>query len=160
MEIIGVYGGLSLALLGWFLGRGAAQKNRGLDEMHDYIWNKARSISWYLTIATIYILMTLYIAGVNLNVMVALSILLFVQLASWAISGIMYGLGFTGIKLKKGIVIQFTVIGVFVPIAFIILAATIDNWKIALASIPPMMVNIGVTVNALRKAKAESVKEQ
>lgn len=37
MVYVGIYGGLIIGLLGWYFGRRAASKNRGLDEMHDYI---------------------------------------------------------------------------------------------------------------------------
>jgi len=65
--LIGLYGGAVFGILGWWFGRWMAKKQRGLDELHEHIWQKARSISWFFTLATIYVLFSLVIFGIELK---------------------------------------------------------------------------------------------
>src|SRR5699024_772608 len=86
--LIGLLGGMITGLAGWYFGRKQAKKQRGLDEIHDHIWQKARSYSWYTTLVVIYLLFFLSIFGVPISVPATLAILMFVHLFSWAIIGI------------------------------------------------------------------------
>ncbi|MGV3465023.1 MAG: hypothetical protein ACO1OT_07005, partial [Heyndrickxia sp.] len=74
--LIGLYGGLLMGGFGWWYGRKKAMKNRGIDELHHHIWEKARSYSWYFTIATIYVLFSMYAFGVPLKTPLVLGVLL------------------------------------------------------------------------------------
>lgn len=94
--IFGLYGGMICGILGWWFGRQKAKKNRGLDELYDHIWQKAKSYSWYMTLAAIYIFFSLMVFGIELNIAMVLGILLLVHIGSWGIIGIiltvnMYG---------------------------------------------------------------------
>ena len=86
--LVGLLGGMICGLAGWYFGRRSAKKERGLDEVHDFIWQKARSYSWYVTLVILYVLFFLYVFGVAISVPVALGILMFVHLFSWAIIGV------------------------------------------------------------------------
>lgn len=85
--LVGLLGGMIIGLAGWYFGRKAAKKERGIDEVHNYIWQRARSYSWYITLVAIYVLFFLYIFGVAISVPAALAILIFIHLFSWAIIG-------------------------------------------------------------------------
>jgi|SRR5690625_434918 len=85
---LGLYGGAIIGLSGWYFGRRKAKKERALDEVHDHIWQYARSFAWYATLFTIYILFSLYLFGIPMSVPMVLGILLIVHLSTWAISGI------------------------------------------------------------------------
>ncbi|MFC6333840.1 hypothetical protein ACFP56_14530 [Paenibacillus septentrionalis] len=153
MVYVGIYGGLIFGLLGWYFGRRAARKNRGLDEMHDYIWNKARSASWYAVITAIYLLMTLHVSGITINLMPALSILLFVQLSSWAITGAVYASKLTTNSTVNQSFVLSTIIAAFFIVFFIIVSLLTDNWKFLLAAIPPIVMNIVITATQMHRAK-------
>lgn len=88
--LIGLLGGMITGLAGWYFGRKKANKERGLDEIHEHIWQKARSYSWYTTLIVIYLLFFLYIFGVSLSVPIVLAILMFIHLFSWAIFGTIF----------------------------------------------------------------------
>lgn len=78
--MLGLYGGMIMGLVGWWFGRKKARENRGLDEVHQHIWQKARSHSWYITLASIYFLFSLVIAGVEMSPAMILGILLLAHL--------------------------------------------------------------------------------
>lgn len=85
--LIGLVGGIIAGLSGWYFGRKGAQKQGELDEVNDYIWQRARSISWYVTLLAIYVLFFLYAFEVPISTPASLALLLFVHLLSWAMSG-------------------------------------------------------------------------
>lgn len=85
--LIGLISGIIFGAAGWYFGRKEAEKSRGLDELYKHIWQKARSISWYATLVTIYILLLFALFGYMTTVVKSLSILLVVHLFSWATSG-------------------------------------------------------------------------
>ena len=85
--IFGLYGGMICGILGWWFGRQKAKKNRGLDELYDHIWQKAKSYSWYMTLAAIYIFFSLMVFGIELNIAMVLGILLLVHIGSWGSLG-------------------------------------------------------------------------
>jgi len=153
MVYVGIYGGLLLGLLGWYFGRTAARKKRGLDEMNTHIWSKARATSWYFTAAAIYLLMTLELMGINLNLIPALSILLLVHLASWAIAGAFYSFNLIRPSSPNNAVIISTIIGSTLFVFFVIISAITDNWKFLFAAIPPLVMNIVITTTQASKAK-------
>jgi hypothetical protein len=146
VEFVGIYGGLTIGLLGWLFGRQAAKKRRGLDEVHDYVWRKARSTSWYFTIAGIYVLLTLELMNVKLSLIAALAILLFIQLSSWGVAGMYYSVRLTEDAAPgKSIWKLSAVIGSTVLIFFVILSAVTGMWKFTLAAIPPVAVNLAIS---------------
>jgi len=154
MVYIGIYGGLALALLGWFFGRQAASKNRGLDEVHTYVWSKARSTSWYFTTVAICLLIIIDLSGIKLSVVPVLSILLFVHLASWGIIGLVHTFNLNNETpfIKSPIIIH-AIIGSFFFIFFTILSILTDNWKFLLGALPPILVNAIRIIVLARKNK-------
>lgn len=86
--MLGLYGGMIMGLAGWWFGRKKARENRGLDEVYQHIWQKTRSFSWYITLAAIYLLFSLVLAGVEMSPAMILGILLLVHLGSWGVFGI------------------------------------------------------------------------
>src|SRR5690625_5283739 len=86
---IGLYGGALMGLIGLFYGRAKAKKQRALDETHDHIWQQSRSLSWYATLISIYILFSLHLFGFPLSIASVLGILLIVHMGAWAFSGAM-----------------------------------------------------------------------
>jgi len=85
--LIGLILGMITASIGLYVGRKQAEKKRALDELHEHVWQKARSVSWYITTATIYILLFLVLIGITISAIKVLSILLIVHLFSWAVAG-------------------------------------------------------------------------
>ena len=141
--IFGLYGGMICGILGWWFGRQKAKKNRGLDELYDHIWQKAKSYSWYMTLAAIYIFFSLMVFGIELNIAMVLGILLLVHIGSWGIIGIiltvnMYGpVPFKFSYVKIGISINVASLIIFSIISFIT-----NNWRFLLISIIPNMMGI------------------
>src|SRR5690625_709861 len=86
---IGLYGGALMGLIGLFYGRAKAKKQRALDETHDHIWQQSRSLSWYATLISIYILFSLHLFGFPLTIASVLGILLIVHMGALAFSGAM-----------------------------------------------------------------------
>lgn len=85
--LIGIVFRALSGLAGLLIGNKKAKKHRGLDEVHDYLWQKARSYSWYVTLIVIYILLLLVLLGVSLSPVTILSVLLIVHFASWGGTG-------------------------------------------------------------------------
>lgn len=144
---MGIYGGLTIGLLGWLFGRQAAKKRRGLDEVHDYVWRKARSTSWYFTIAGIYVLLTLELMNVKLSLIAAFAILLFIQMSSWSVAGMYYTVRLTEDAAPgKSILKLSAVIGSSVLIFFVILSAVTGEWRFLLAAMPAVAFNLAIYV--------------
>ncbi|MFD2130142.1 hypothetical protein ACFSKI_02570 [Pseudogracilibacillus auburnensis] len=140
--LLGLYGGLFCGVLGWYFGRKKAAKQRGLDEVHEHIWQKAKSFSWYITIITIYFLFTLYVLGVTLHVPAVLGILMLVQMASWGFGGaVLTGLMFSGKEIDSNFIIGITVI-VLSVLLFVILAIVSDSWLFLFGSIPFSVIGL------------------
>ena len=139
--MLGLYGGMLMGLLGWWFGRKKARENRGLDEVYQHIWQKARSYSWYMTLAAIYFLFSLVSVGVKMSPAMVLGILLLVQLASWGFSGVVISINMSvsnPVKLNR---VKWTLIITTIAITlFTILSITTNNWMILLLSIPPIAV--------------------
>jgi len=157
MGFIGLYGGLAFAILGWFFGRRQAKKENGLDEMNSFIFTKARSISWYFTIVTIYVLFSLALLDIELSLIFALAILLFVHMGSWAISAIVMSIRLSSnpenIKeqtTKKQIILS-GLIGGSILLFFTIMSAATGNWKFLLVAIPPALVSSLTLIYATHK---------
>jgi len=153
MVYVGIYGGLLIGLLGWYFGRVAARKKRGLDEMNTHIWSKARSTSWYFTAAAIYLLMTLEVTGMKLNLIPALSILLLVHLASWAIAGTFFSLNFISPDSPNNVVILSAIIGATFLLIFAIISGLTGNWKFLLTAIPPVIMITLISIAQARLKK-------
>ncbi|APH05017.1 hypothetical protein [Bacillus weihaiensis] len=136
--MIGLYGGATFGLLAWWFGRRMAKKQRGLDELHDHIWQKARSISWFFTLAAIYILFSLVVFGIELRAAMVLGIIMIVHIASWGITGVILSINMNMTEPLKPSRVKFGVTIVLVSfIIFTILSISTGNWWFLLASIPP-----------------------
>lgn len=148
--MIGLYGGMICGIFGWWFGRKQARKKRGLDELYDYIWQKARSYSWYVTLGMIYVFFSLIMFGIDLSPAMVLGILLLTHLGSWAFTGVILAASMSAsepmqISQKK---IGLSVIAVSV-VAFTVCSVITDNWLFLLFSIPPNLIGIlmAFTVN-------------
>lgn len=154
--LIGLFGGASFGVFGWWLGRRKAKKNRGLDEVHQYIWQKSRSISWYFTLAAIYLLFSLAIFGMEFRVAMVLGILLLVHMASWGISGIVLSINMQRTepwrpsKVAIGIVIMAVNM-----IVFTILSIVTSNWLFLIVSIPPTAIALFTLIIAPKEFTSE-----
>lgn len=139
---IGLFGGLLFGLAGWYFGRKKAADQRALDETHSYVWQKAKSFSWYVTIVAIYLIFILYLMGVTMSIPMILSMLMLTQLSSWAFGGLyisarIYGWVDVNVKFMIGIgAIIFSVI------LFLVLVLITENIYYLLCSIPFGIVGI------------------
>lgn len=88
LGMVGLCGGALMGLGGWWFGRKKARKQRGIDEVHDHIWQKARSYAWYATLVGIYFFFFLLMINIPLKTSMTLGILLFIHMGTWALSGI------------------------------------------------------------------------
>lgn len=156
MEYLGLYGGMITGLLGWYFGRRAAGKKRGLDEVYYFIWGKARSISWYSTMAAIYIMLILAISGVRLNLIPALAILLLIHMGSWAITGAIYSVRMKEADSKQPSLLLALAIGVAILIIFAIVSTVTGNWLFSAYSVPPVVMTTAITWAAGRKKQSQS----
>lgn len=141
--MIGLYGGMICGLLGWWFGRRAAKKNRGLDELYYHIWQKARSISWYVTLVAIYIFFSLIVFGIDLSPAMVLGLLLLTHLGSWGITGAILSFNMTS---PEPFQISRVVTGVMIVtismIVFTILSIITKNWLFLILSIPPNIIGL------------------
>ncbi|MBS4174812.1 hypothetical protein [Bacillus sp. FJAT-49736] len=154
--LVGLYGGLLIGGFGWWFGRKMAHKNRGIDELYHHIWQKARSYSWFATIAAIYILFSISALGVPLKVPMVLGVLLLVHLGSWAIIGMVMNFRMNVIpkpvnKATK-IVLGVTIITISI-IIFTTMSLVTQNWKFLLWSIIPNSLGIWSIIQIKEKAE-------
>jgi|HigsolmetaAR203D_1030402.scaffolds.fasta_scaffold00610_7 hypothetical protein len=148
MEFVGLFGGMAIGLMGWYFGRRAARKNRGLDEVHEFIWQKARSVSWYVTLAAIYVLLILGMFQIELGLIPALGILLLAHLGSWSIAGaILMARLVDGDHRESGRTqaLLMTMIGIVLLIGFGLASALTGNWKFLLFSLFPVLFMMSIT---------------
>jgi len=156
MVYLGIYGGLLFGIAGWYFGRRAAAQKNGLDEMLAYMTAKSRSISWYFTIAAIYVLLSLEVFGLSIGTIPALAILLFVLLGSWGLSFFILQARMTADpddeahKGKLQLVISIA-IGASMLILFAIISALTGEWRFLLAAIPPVLLNVLIMMSVRRK---------
>ncbi|MEQ6048313.1 hypothetical protein U2I53_04700 [Lysinibacillus capsici] len=150
--MIGLYGGVIGGLLGWWFGRQKARKNRGLDELYDHIWQKARSYSWYVTLGALYVFFTLLNFGIELSTAMVLGILLLTHVASWGIIGIILTINMSSAaplqpsRVKVGLFVFITSI-----IVFTIISILTTNWLFLLFSIPPNLIALFTALTPKRK---------
>ena len=141
--MVGLYGGMLCGILGWWFGRRKAREQRGLDELYDHIWQKARSYAWYVTLVSIYIFFSLVMFGIDLSVSMVLGILLLVHLGSWAIIGIILS-----IVMKSSKPLQHTraLIGISIivlsMVAFTITSVVLVDWRYMLIGIPISLIGL------------------
>ncbi|MFE7065137.1 hypothetical protein ACFVAD_23815 [Sutcliffiella sp. NPDC057660] len=141
--LIGLYGGAVIGILSWWFGRSISKKQRGLDELHDHIWQKARSISWFFTLASIYLLFTLIMFGMELRAAMVLGVIMLVHLASWGITGVILSINMNMSEPLKPSKVKFGIsIVVFSLIIFTILSSATGNWWFLLASVPPNTIGL------------------
>ncbi len=139
--IIGLYGGMICGLLGWYIGRVKAKKQRALDETHHHIWQKARSYSWYVTLVSIYLFFTLHVFGVTLSVAAVLGILLLIHLGSWGIIGmILTGFMYNEKEIKVSDLLIGICIIVISTLVFVCLAIIMDQWMYFIMTLPFSLV--------------------
>ncbi len=141
--LVGLYGGAVIGILAWWFGRRMAKKQRGLDELHDHIWQKARSISWFFTLASIYLLFTLIMFGMELSPAIVLAVIMVVHMTSWGFTGMILSINMNMSEPLKPSKVKF---GIFIValsvICFGILSITTGNWWFLLASVPPNTIGI------------------
>ncbi|UAL47949.1 hypothetical protein K7887_02980 [Sutcliffiella horikoshii] len=141
--LVGLYGGAVIGILAWWFGRRMAKKQRGLDELHDHIWQKARSISWFFTLASIYLLFTLIMFGMELRPAIVLAVIMVVHMTSWGFTGMILSINMNMSEPLKPSKVKF---GIFIValsvICFGILSITTGNWWFLLASVPPNTIGI------------------
>lgn len=141
--MIGLYGGMLCGILGWWFGRKKAREQRGLDELHDHIWQKARSYAWYVTLASIYIFFSFVMFGFDLSVAMVLGILLLVHLGSWAIIGSILSIVMKSSKpfqpARALIGISIIVLSV---VAFTIISVVLVDWRFMLIGIPISLIGL------------------
>lgn len=150
--IIGLYGGMICGILGWWFGRKKARENRGLDELYYYIWQKARSYSWYVTLGVIYVFFSLIMFGIELSPAMVLGILLLTHLGSWGIIGAILSINMSSTaplqssRVKLGIIVIAASI-----IVFTIISIMTNNWMFLLLSIPPNLIGLVTALTPNRK---------
>src|SRR5690606_1886576 len=150
--MIGLYGGAVLGILGWWFGRRMAKKQRGLDELHEHIWQKARAISWFFTLASLYVLFSLIMFGIELNAAMVLGVIMMVHLASWAITGVIMSINMNMSEPLKPSRVKLGISTVALSlILFTFLPLIPDNWLFLLASITPNILGI---ISALTPARS------
>lgn len=153
--LIGLYGGLLMGGIGWWFGRKKAMKNRGIDELYRHIWEKARSYSWYFTIAAIYILFSIYALGIPLKTPMVLGVLLLVHLSSWGITGAILTYRITvnsePLTQKTKVVLGVTFIAASF-ILFTVLSIVTQNWKFLLWSFLPTIMSFCLLVFSREKS--------
>lgn len=141
--LVGLYGGAVIGILAWWFGRRMAKKQRGLDELHDHIWQKARAISWFFTLASIYLLFTLIMFGMELSPAIVLAVIMVVHMTSWGFTGMIFSINMNMSEPLKPSKVKF---GIFIValsvICFAILSITTGNWWFLLASVPPNTIGI------------------
>src|SRR5690625_4295705 len=138
---IGLYGGALMGLLGVFFGRVKAKKERGLDELHDHIWQKSRSLSWYATLISIYILFSLHLFGIPLTISSVLGILMIVHVGTWGISGAIFSfLLYSEIEIKVSDFLIGILIIIGAAVFFTIITILTHNWLLLLMTIPFSLV--------------------
>lgn len=123
-SLLGLTFGIIFGLAGWFFGNKQAKKQRGDDEVAKHIWQKARSISWYVTLVVLYIFLFLVLFGVTISATKVLSILILVHLFSWAIVGVYlssyyYNESKADRQIYKFLIAMFLILGIiFIFITF------------------------------------------
>lgn len=141
--LIGLYGGAAIGILSWWLSRRLVKKQRGLDELHQHIWQKSRSISWFFTLTSIYVLFSLVIFGIEIGAAMALAIILTVHLASWGITGMILSINMNMAEPLKPSRVKFGISVVVVSlITFSIISIVTGNWWFLIASIPPNIIGL------------------
>jgi uncharacterized membrane protein YvlD (DUF360 family) len=161
MEFVGLFGGMALAIVGWYVGRVMAKKNHGLDEVNEYIWRKARSVSWYCTLAAIYVLMILGAFEFEIGLFPALGILLLVQLTSWALTGAWFMVKLTEgdhTESSKALPMLAMIIGLVLLICLGIISVFTRNWNFILLGFFSIwfMVIMTYTQSRLRKKQDQT----
>lgn len=135
--MLGLYGGMICGILGWWFGRKKTREQRGLDELYDHIWQKARSYAWYATLVAIYILFSFVMFGVDLSAAMVLGILLLVHLGSWAMIGSVLSIIMKSAKpfqptraLVAIVIITLTIV------VFTIISIVLTDWRYMMMNIP------------------------
>lgn len=127
MEIGGLIGlsfGIVFGLIGLIFQRKRAEKRREVDEMHQHIWQKSRSISWYATLLVLYILLVLAMLGWIVSLIKALTLLLIVHSFSLAIAGSYLSSRFY-VEEKADRQLQNFSLGLFIILGFVFIILTI-----------------------------------
>lgn len=85
--LIGLVSGIIIGLIALYVGNKKAKARRGLDEVHQHIWQKARATSWYVTLISIYVMFFFVLLGFPISAQKVLSALMILHLFSWGLLG-------------------------------------------------------------------------
>lgn len=152
--LIGVVGGLLFGIIGWWIGRKQAEKERGLDELHDYIWSKARSYSWYATIAAIYLFFIIYLFGYELSLAMVLALLILVQLGSWAITGMVLSVTFSQESESRQTKTVTGILMILISfIVFFVLTVVTENWIFIVGIFLFGAIGVFMLISGLKKGE-------
>jgi lysylphosphatidylglycerol synthetase-like protein (DUF2156 family) len=141
--LVGLYGGAMIGIVAWWFGRRMAKQHGGLDELHDHIWQKARAISWFFTLASLYILFTLIMFGMELRVGMVLGVIMLVHMASWGITGVILSINMNMSEPLKPSRVKLGIAIVAVSLLiFLVLSIATGIWWFLLASVPPNTIGL------------------
>ncbi|NMH73581.1 hypothetical protein HF078_10880 [Bacillus sp. RO2] len=141
--LLGLYGGAVIGILAWWFGRRMAKKQGGLDELHDHIWQKARAISWFFSLASMYILFTLIMFDMELRAGMVLGVIMLVHMASWGITGVILSINMSMSEPLKPSRVKMGIAIVAVSLLiFLVLSIATGIWWFLLASVPPNTIGL------------------
>ena len=131
-----MYAGVVCALTAAYLNKRKSAKENDNDEVRIHIFKTARSISWYATIATLYIMFTLYGIGIDLGVPPTVGIIMLVQLGTWGISAPVLSYYYSVEKIPNMNLITGLLIILVSTVFFIFMAIFSMNWFFLFCPIP------------------------
>lgn len=144
LGVLGVYGGLLCGILGWYFGRRKAKKNNGIDELYHFLLGKSHSFTWYMTLGALYVLMSLYIFGIDIGVMPTLSIVLLVHVGGWGTSLIILNAKYSdeSFSLSKLRNIFVIIICAVLATLFLVISILQEDWRFIIGAVVPVVISI------------------
>ncbi len=161
MVYAGICGGLLFGIAGWYwyFGRHAAGGSKGRDEVLTYMSDKARSVSWYFTLAALLGLLLLEIIDLSMGTIPSLGILLFVHLGSWGLTSILLHTRMTRDPDDPGTgkmaLLQGFAVGGAILILFAIISILKADWRFLLAAILSVMLGAMIMITNNKRQKGE-----
>lgn len=158
LGVFGVYGGLLCGILGWYFGRKKAKKQNGIDEMYHYLMGKSHSLTWYMTVAAIYVLMSLYIFGIDIGMMPSLGILMIVHVGGWGVSILILKAKYSDETFSLGKmanIIAFIFCAILATL-FLVVAIITEDWRFIIGAIAPVLISILMLISHAKGIKAKN----